>query len=258
MLFLLIFLAIIIFPPTLNTENNGEFHLVFLKSNDRYYRDIETIVKDSGQFQNIIQGLNSEFLLPQNIMVEFSDREEGPLYNPEKQKITMGYAFMLNLLDLYLKKYPNASDTAIENFLIRSTTFLFYHEMAHALIDTLNLPIVSNEETAADDLAVIIALEYTNDGYNITMDSAELFDLFDQTKKTYQEDDLWDEHALDSQRFYNIICLTYGKYPQEVVSELKNKKVLEFLHTKGDFCKQEYLHQVQSWLKLLNPYFREN
>jgi len=120
-----------------------------------------------------------------------------------------------------------------------------------------HLPIVSSEEAAADNLAVIISLEYTNDGYTIAMDSAELFDLLEETNEEYDDDELWDEHALDSQRFYNIICLTYGRYPERVakeLKELKNEKLLAFIEEKGEYCVSEYERQLQAWLQLLEPH----
>lgn len=234
----------------------GKLKLNFVRPSGQVYRDLAVVFEKSGQFQNIVDGLNREFIFPQDIKVEFS-RKDGPLYNPRTKTIIMSYDFIFYLTTIYVEKYPNASDDEMLNFSLEASTFLFYHELAHALIDVYHLPIVSNEETAADNLAVIIALEYTNDGYNVAMNSAEFFDLLDQTKKVYREDELWDEHALDSQRFFNIVCLTYGRYPSRVkdeLSSLKNKALLKFIREKGSFCKEEYKSQLQGWLRLLDPY----
>ncbi|MDX1901793.1 MAG: DUF4344 domain-containing metallopeptidase [Gammaproteobacteria bacterium] len=247
----------IIFSAMVYANENGKFKLYFDTPKDEDYQNIEIVVKASNQFQNIIEGLNREFILPEDIFVKFSIKD-GPVYYPKNKTIVMSYPFIAYLSGLYVNKYPKASSHAMVNFSIRATTFFFYHEMAHALINVLDLPIVSNEETAADNLAVIIALEYTNDGYDIVMDSAELFDILDHTTQTYAEDDLWDEHALNSQRFYNIICLTYGRDPDKVLAELKNTKLLKFIKEKSAFCKDEYASQLQAWLKLLDPFFQSH
>ena len=204
--------------------------------------------------------MNRTLIFPKSINVDFSDGA-GPQFEPDNNTITMSNEFLYRLARLYMSRYPHATDEALQQFIIRSSTFLFYHEVAHSLISEFDLPIVSNEETAADNLAVIIALEYTNDGYDITMDSAELFGMLDQLQKSYQADDLWDEHSLDAQRFYNILCLTYGKYPDKVTAELKranNVKLLSFINEKSDHCKEEYQHQMHAWLQLLSPYIRKN
>ena len=104
-------------------------------------------------------------------------------------------------------------------------------------------------------------LEYKKDGYKIVMDTANLFDMLDEANnKKYAEDDLWDEHALNSQRFYNVICLTYGRYPEKVMKELKsldNKKLLGFIAAKGDFCREEYQQQYAGWMELLDIHFMQ-
>jgi hypothetical protein len=135
-----------------------------------------------------------------------------------------------------------------------------YHEIAHAFIDLYQLPIVSNEETAADNLAVSLALEYTRDGLDTVLDSAVLFDLLDQdSPKKYTESDYWDEHELDAQRFYNILCLAYGRYPKQVKKELSivnNKKLIQFLKERGEWCIYQYDQQLNAWGKLLNDYIK--
>ncbi len=223
------------------------------------YRDIQIIFKSSGVFENIARGMNEEFVFPKSTIVRFT-QGDGPLYIPEDNTIKMSYEFVFYLSTLYLKRYPKATDDDMMDFSLRSTTFLFYHEMAHALIDMYQIPMVSNEETAADNLAVILALEVSSDGFKIVMDSAELFDLLDSDSAIkYDESDYWDEHALDAQRFYNILCMAYGKSPKKVMQRLKvvdNKKLFMFIKERGEYCKYQYDQQLTTWAKLLAPHFR--
>jgi hypothetical protein len=239
--------------------NSGKFVLVFETPKKDVYQDIKTIFESSGVFDSIIDGINKTFVLPEDITVKFMVGD-GPAYFPNKNMIQMSYDFIFHLTVLYVERYPKSSDDDMLNFALRATTFLFYHELAHAFIDTYQLPIVSNEETAADNLAVILALEYTNDGFQIVMDSAELFDLLEKDgPKKYDESDYWDEHALDAQRFYNILCLSYGRYPEKVAKVLKslhNKTLSKFINDRGEYCIDEYQRQYDAWTKLLTPYFR--
>ncbi len=221
-------------------------------------KDIETIFKHSGKFESIIDTLNQEFRMPGSVIIKFADGA-GPLYDPGKKQIRMSYDFIFYLTTLFIERYPKASDDEMLDFASRSTTFLLYHEIGHAFIDMYQIPMVSNEETAADNLAVILALEYNKDGFTIVMDSAELFDLLDLDKSKYEENDYWDEHALDAQRFYNILCMAYGKYPDRVMNELKrikNKKLFEFVRERGDYCKYQYDQQLSAWAQMLGPYMK--
>lgn len=237
----------------------GRMILIFDTPKKDVHQDIETILKHDGEFKNIIKGLNSEFMFPEDVTVRFSEND-GPSYSPKENEILMSYNFIFYLATIYFESYPKASDEDMLTFAKDATVFLFYHELAHAFIDIYNLPIVSNEETAADNLAVILALEYTDDGLNVVLDTAELFDLLDQKIKHFQEDDYWDEHALDAQRFYNILCLAYGKYPKKVkkiVHDVKNEKLTQFLEERGDYCIDQYDQQLYAWGILLKPFFKQ-
>jgi Putative metallopeptidase len=254
-------------PVTVSAENpfksasmdRGKITLIFEKPKKQVYRDIRSVFIANGRFDDIVQSLNKEFIFPDNITAKFAD-EDGPFYDPGKREVIMSYSFIFYLSTLYFERYPKASDDDMISFSERAAIFLFYHELAHAMIDVYQLPIVSNEETAADNLAMILALEYHDDGFNVIMDTAELFDLLDgQNNKKISENDYWDEHALDAQRFYNILCLAYGVYPDKVkkiVKDSKNPKLREFLKERGEACSYLYDQQLTAWARLLKPYFR--
>lgn len=111
--------------------SNGMFKLNFSTPKDEVYRDIAEVYKASGQFQSIVEGINKEFILPHNIKIQFADKE-GPLYDPNTRTITMSYGFIFYLTAVYLEKYPKADDESLIRFSIGSSTFLLYHEIAHA------------------------------------------------------------------------------------------------------------------------------
>lgn len=237
------------------------FKLQFMPADKQVYKDIKTIFEHSNQFQTIVKQLNAMFDMPVSVKVRFEDAD-GPVYQPDKRRVVMNYDFIFYLATLYLTRYPDAKDDEMIDFALRASTFLFYHEVAHALIDVFNLPIVSNEETAADNLAVILAFEFNKDGFSIVIDSAELFDLLDQAKKSdkYDDSDYWDEHSLDAQRFYNILCMAYGVYPEKVkklIAHVKNKKMHQFVDEREQACSYLYDQQLSAWSTLLKPYFRK-
>ena len=241
------------------TGSDGKVILKFEKPKDKKFNIIKKYAEDSSELKESVDLINDTFILPRNLVVNFEENEEGPYYDVGSSVIVMNYDFIEYLSDRYAKKYPDAPKNSKYQFTIGNTIFFLYHEIAHAFIDIYRIPIVSNEETAADNLSVILALEYREDGYDIVMNSAELFDMFDQDNARYDEDELWDEHSLDSQRFYNIVCLTYGRYPQKVKAEAKenkNKTMLKFIERRGDYCEAEYKRQLANWSALLGGHIK--
>jgi len=111
------------YPMQSYAGNNGRFQLEFGKSDNKTFQDIAVIFKESGQFQSIIDGLNREFVIPENIKVEFADKE-GPLYDPATKTITMSYDYIFYLTTVYLEKYPKANDDAFD----------IYHRLNNLLV----------------------------------------------------------------------------------------------------------------------------
>jgi len=128
--------------------------------------------------------------------------------------------------------------------------FVFLHEIGHALIDAYKLPIVSQEEDAADKCAAYISLtELGDDGVRSVLAAAEAFQI--ESKQRSGKPNLSDEHLLQEQRFYNSLCMIYGSNPakyENIVSEgfLPKERAAR--------CPGEFQRSVDSWVRLLDPW----
>jgi Putative metallopeptidase len=97
-----------------------------------------------------------------------------------------------------------------------TTLFVFYHEMGHALVDVLRLPITGKEEDAVDQLSTLILAESDDqgEGEDAALNGAIWFFLTG-SENEITESAFADEHSLGQQRFYNIACWVYGKKSRE-------------------------------------------
>lgn len=129
---------------------------------------------------------------------------------------------------------------------IRAT---FYHELGHALIDVLQLPVLGREEDAADTLsALLIDKIWDEDAATaIIYDTSNAFLLYD-AETDPAETVYWDSHGLDLQRYYNLICLFYGANP-EVRDDVA--KELELPEDRAIGCADEFDLANASWGALL-------
>ncbi len=119
---------------------------------------------------------------------------------------------------------PSSQDDPAIRFMLANTMWTLVHEMGHALIAELDVPLLGKEEDAADRIATIALLHGSADhdipnrideiefivaaaqGWRVEWELERL----DQVTAPY-----WDSHALDIQRFYNIVCLLYGSDPDK-------------------------------------------
>ena len=123
----------------------------------------------------------------------------------------------------------------------------FYHELGHAYIDVLELPVLGREEDAADTLSAILIHNIWDEdnATEILYHTASAFLLYDiEAAKVDGETPYWDEHSLDMQRYYNLVCLFYGANPdvrEDVATEL------ELPETRAEGCVDEFELADASW-----------
>lgn len=179
------------------------------------------------------------------------DGDFGPYYSPDERTIVMPYGFRqyaneeLAYLD-YAEK-PEELDVYADDIFLHT----LYHEMGHALVDVLNLPITGREEDAVDELATLMLLHTFKDGDEIAITAADFFHLESFQSEDITDAEIFGEHALDEQRFFNILCLVYGSNPN------KHNALLEGLDVddrRADLCIEDYEKRADAWDRLLAPH----
>lgn len=136
---------------------------------------------------------------------------------------------------------------AQEDYIRANAIFFIYHELGHALIDVLRLPVFGQEEDAADVLGVVLseAINSPEDTETIMLSAADNFAyLAEQSAKEGYEPAFWDTHGLDQQRFYTILCLFYGADPGTRQTMVNDQGLPE---ERQASCPQEFELADQSW-----------
>jgi hypothetical protein len=128
-----------------------------------------------------------------------------------------------------------------------------FHELGHALVTMYEIPVLGKEEDAVDGLADVLLIEYVENGREMAISAADLFDLESEDRVELSEEDFSDEHSLDLQRFYNTLCHVYGSDP-ETYKALPEETGLADDRT--DSCVEEYNLLYNDWLALLKPYMK--
>lgn len=249
-------------PNTIFAQENaedGKFVFQIKEPEDKDLLNAYELVKE-GEFEKTIDRLNEIIKLPYDMDIVFDQADRGPHYLPGEKKIVMSYDMMNIVAYLYAKAYPDEKDRVREDA-VNVNLFFLFHEITHALIDVHKLPVVGDEETTADNLATIIALEYMPNGLDIVLDAVDFFDLLGQNREdSMGESAYWDEHRMDGQRYYYILCLAYGKNPKAVAEELESyddEDINNFIKEKGQACIYNYKDSVAKWTQILSPYLKE-
>lgn len=141
------------------------------------------------------------------------------------------------------------------DFAMHDAAFTMYHEIGHMLVGELGLPVLGKEEDAADSLATILLLidDSDDDSYNALIDAADgwYFNAVKSTGAGVEEFSYYDEHSLDIQRAYAMVCLMVGKDP-EVFGETADNYELDT--DQQENCTYTYEQALFSWMTLLEPH----
>ena len=230
--------------------------LRFEKATTEETKQIRKAIIDSGRFQALVRKLNKRLRLPENVLVRFDDGDqETPYYDPDEGAIVMEYGVFAETSEL-LADEGMSTNKRFETIL-HIGEFFFYHELGHALIDVLDLPVLGKEEDAADGLAAFMLLEMTDEP-EVALAAARQFHLESEVYDQFEEDSFYDEHSLDRQRYYNIVAWVYGSDPdlhEDAVDELVPE---DWWEERAEVAIEEYEFLVESWDKLLGPNLRKS
>jgi hypothetical protein len=141
-------------------------------------------------------------------------------------------------------------------FVLSNVLFAVTHEVGHMLISRMDLPVLGREEDAADAFAVVTGLKLGNAfSDRILTESAHAWFMSEaRDKKEKIKTVYYDEHGLDEQRAYNIVCLMVGSSPQKF-SPLADKTKLPA--ERQGTCQFDYSNASWSWDKALAPHIRK-
>jgi hypothetical protein len=144
---------------------------------------------------------------------------------------------------------------AVTEFVIGNTLFVMLHELGHAVTDQLKIPVLGRKEDAADMFAATRLIKFNNDFTDGALDAAARGWFMTDRRDTKNGDQVpyYDEHGLDQQRAYQIVCLMVGtgdpKY-QALADETKLPK------DRQKSCSGDYADASGSWNAAMMPHLR--
>ncbi len=237
-------IAAMVLPCGAAADGSSNARLQIEWSDEKFAAEL----KASGVFEDAVDFINATFRFERSLVLQLG-AQDGPLYDPRQDVIQIPYEFYTKVVSLFAQLEPG--DEAIEKeFAIDTLLHTLFHEYGHAVIDQFEIPVLGREEDAVDGLASVLLIEYYDNGAEMAINAAELFALESEDRGTLQEEDFWDEHSLDEQRYYSTMCHVVGSDAAEY-SELA--ALAGFSEERAESCVFEYQQLVSDWDKLLTP-----
>ncbi|SLN66367.1 hypothetical protein TRL7639_03771 [Falsiruegeria litorea R37] len=139
------------------------------------------------------------------------------------------------------------ADEATQAYVEANLLGIFYHELGHALIDMLDLPIFGQEEDAADVLSVFLIDALYEEESAVDLAYGTAFGFLGEVEQREAENELpayWDVHGPDLQRYFNLVCIFFGANPDERADVADD---LGLPADRAEYCPDEYDQADHSW-----------
>jgi hypothetical protein len=140
-------------------------------------------------------------------------------------------------------------------FVSGNMLFVLLHELAHAAIWQLDLPVLGRPEDAADSFAALTLINIKSDFSDRVLSNAAkgwfLADRRDQ--KEGEVLPYYDAHGLNQQRAFQIVCYMVGADPtrfKDLAAETELPK------DRQESCANDYALAAKSWGAVLKPHLR--
>ena len=127
----------------------------------------------------------------------------------------------------------------IRRFASNNSLFVLYHEIGHLLFHQLEMPVLGREEDAADNMATWTLLSQgTKEANRALSDAAQGWVLSGVAYNSGEEEsDYAENHSLDKQRAYQIVCLMVGM-DQKSFGPIANEYRID--SDRQDTCQWDY------------------
>ncbi len=161
---------------------------------------------------------------------------------------------MLGMDPRFAVMFPHKRHELVE-FVAGNVLFALTHEMGHAAISEMGLIVLGREEDAADAFATLTGLKMGNAfALGVLKNTALGWFLVDARSRAEGIGlTFYDQHGMDQQRAYNIVCLMVGS-DAEKFGPLADRARMPVERQQS--CAGDYSNASWSWDKALAPHRR--
>jgi hypothetical protein len=143
----------------------------------------------------------------------------------------------------------------LAEFVSGNILFVICHEVAHAAMTQMKLPVLGRAEDAADSFATLRLIRIGS-AFSRRVLAEATKGWFLSARRDQETGDkvvYYDEHGLDQQRAYQIVCLMVGSDKNKFKDLASEAKLPE---DRQDSCAEDYRDALYAWDLLLKPHLR--
>lgn len=231
---------------------NPAMQLTFLEPINEDYQELYEIIRNQKPLTHLLDDITDRLNITEPIQVYFDECDESnAFYDPETREITFCYELLYDMVAL------QDDSVSMDVKISRATSFTLLHELGHALIDQLAIPVTGKEENAADELAMILLLTSPKDE---TLDAAfegvlQFYD--DALNEDLRQYPFYDAHAPSIERFNDMMALYVGAFPDDSEDLIGEDEDYKLSPDRAASAPDEFMQKVKNWQILLKNHLKQ-
>lgn len=227
---------------------------------ERSARRYARALRRSRSVERVAAAVNDRYVLPRDIPILFSSQlEQGPAYFPnvridgrKESFIHFPGSFLVTEVAVLRNELRGVRVLRPVRAMIYANEFVIAHELGHALVDQLDIPITGKEEDAVDGFAAYLLANTAGFGPRSALSAAVLFAGF-SSDDAPGDAQFADEHSLSQQRVYQFLCWIYGS-DRRAFRGLVGRDGLP--RARAVRCGAEWRQLNRSWTRLMEPHLK--
>jgi hypothetical protein len=221
----------------------GKWNYAYVDAANPTFRPVAQRLKQGGMFETLAADLNQRFPLPRNIGLRSAECGRiNAFYSPRNGTVTLCYELLQHLSGVFASQSAAEQRESIDG----AVTFIMMHEIGHALVDVMDLPVTGREEDAVDQLATVMLVSTGEKGAQAALNG--VLAIQPGANATFDNSDFADEHSLGPQRYFNVACWIYGSDPQKYRGLVGGNGLPV---ARAERCPGEYQRLSKAWIRLL-------
>jgi hypothetical protein len=139
----------------------------------------------------------------------------------------------------------------LAEFMAGNMVFVLTHELGHAVVSEMELPVLGREEDIADTFAILTALKVVANDFSVGVLKHAARGWFLSAlrdRRAGEQPSYFERHSLDEQRAYQIVCLMVG-FDSVKFADLADETRLPVERRRT--CAWDYDTSAQSWARAM-------
>ena len=238
--------------PLLHTD---QVRVVYAQPKEAAHQPIHDALQER-RILELLRTLLSPFRLPRQLTLEVKgcDGNVDAYYGDDTATLCYEY---IELIQQHSPKVGTPGGLTRADAMVGAIIDTLLHEVGHAIIDMLEIPVLGREEDAADFFSAYILLQFpAEDAHRLVQGVGFLMASEAQAalEKPQNLKTFAGQHGLPAQRYYNLLCMAYGSNPVTFAETIVRDRLPK---ERAEGCVEEYEMLQRAFSKLIMPHVDE-